>query len=440
MSSKTNELEESTSVHKNMLWTRYAIVALGMWLAASCATVQTKSLVVASNDIITGILLIIFGIASISQKRTYAPWVVCLLGIWLQLAPLVFWAKNPATYLNDTIVGALAIAFSILIPGTPGVVESGPEIPPGWSYNPSSWAQRLPVAFLALLCCFTARYMASYQLGYIDTIWDPIFQNGTYFVITSDISKSFPVSDAGLGAAAYIIEALLALKGGTRRWHTMPWIVALFGFLVVPVGLVSIILIMLQPLVVGHWCSWCLFTALCMLLMIAFTVDEVAASSQFLKQARKDGLPFWKTFWHGRKMGEAADTRSPDLDSSFTTIFQAMCWGITIPWNLVASALIGIWLMFYPDLYALGKDIAVVDHIVGALVTALSVITIAEVIRNFRYINILFGAIIAVSALLFHESTSSLLTHSILAVLLIILSFPKGKINKIATNKDEITR
>jgi len=71
----------------------------------------------------------------------------------------------------------------------------------------------------------------------------------------------------------------------------MPWIVILFGVLVVPLGLISIILVILQPLLVGHWCFWCLLAAICMLIMIALTVDEVVAVVQYLVQVKSKKQP-----------------------------------------------------------------------------------------------------------------------------------------------------
>jgi hypothetical protein len=64
--------------------------------------------------------------------------------------------------------------------------------------------------------------MAAYQLGYIDSIWEPFFSgvagNGTQTILTSDVSKAWPISDAGLGAATYLIEVLSTFMGDQRRW------------------------------------------------------------------------------------------------------------------------------------------------------------------------------------------------------------------------------
>jgi len=53
---------------------------------------------------------------------------------------------------NDTLVGILVIVFVLLMPGMPGMTMlAGPDAPPGWSYNPSSFAQRAPIIALALV-------------------------------------------------------------------------------------------------------------------------------------------------------------------------------------------------------------------------------------------------------------------------------------------------
>ena len=218
----------------------YAVMTLGLLLVVNVATFIGELTLFSVSDLVCGVALIICGIYSLKQKK-WAPWAACCIGIYLQLAPLVFWAKTPFLYWNDTCIGLLAIVFAILIPGTPGLVEKGTGIPQGWSYNPSSWNQRIPIGALACISWLIARFMAAYQLGYIHTMWDPVFEKGTLSVITSNLSKSFPISDAGLRAAAYSIEMLMAFKGGVQRFRTMPWIVFLFGILVVPVGIVSIL-------------------------------------------------------------------------------------------------------------------------------------------------------------------------------------------------------
>jgi hypothetical protein len=58
----------------------------------------------------------------------------------------------------------------------------------------------------------------------------------------------------------------MAWMSGKICWRTMPWMVTFFFILVVLLGIKSIVLVILQPVAVGHWCTLCLVTALIMLL------------------------------------------------------------------------------------------------------------------------------------------------------------------------------
>src|SRR5690606_9676333 len=132
-----------------------------------------------------------------------------------------------------------------------------------------SWAQRSILIALGFAGWLVSRYLAAYQLGYIDEVWDPFFGDAaTRKVLDSDMSKSLPISDGGLGAFAYTFEFLMGFMGSPSRWRTMPWMVTLFGILVIPLGLVHIALVISQPVVVGEWCTMCLLAAAIMLPMI----------------------------------------------------------------------------------------------------------------------------------------------------------------------------
>ena len=123
-------------------------------------------------------------------------------------------------------------------------------MPPGWNYNPSSWDQRLPIILLAIIGLEVSRYLAAYQLGHVGTAWDPLFGDGTAVIITSEVSKAWPIPDAGVGALAYLLEVLAGIVGDRRRWRTMPWVVLAFGVMIVPLGAVSIFFIIIQPIVI----------------------------------------------------------------------------------------------------------------------------------------------------------------------------------------------
>jgi uncharacterized membrane protein len=171
--------------------------------------------------------------------------------------------------------------------------------PPGWSYNPSVWRERLPLVGAALAGLGIASYLACYQLGLVGEVWEPFFGNGSRVILHSSVSRILPVPDAALGAAGYALDAISGLIGGTARWRTMPWIVILFGIAVGPLGAVSILLVILQPVLFDSWCTLCLASAAISIVMIGPAMDEVLASLQFLKRERERGGSLWTAFWRG---------------------------------------------------------------------------------------------------------------------------------------------
>jgi len=303
-------------------------------------------------------------------------------------------------------------------------------VPHGWSYNPSSWPQRAPIIALALVGLFLSRQMTSFQLQYIASLTDPFFGLGTERVLTSDVSRAFPIPDAGLGAVAYMIEFLMGFMGDKARWRTMPWMVTFFGILVVPLGVVSITLIVLQPIAVGAWCTPCLIAAAAMLVMIALTLDEVVATLQFLVQARREGQSLWQVFWMGGTLREtpeaAALTVRPDVVS-----LAAMVWGVLLPWNLLVSVALGLWLMFAPAALSSTGMAAHSDHLIGALIVTVAVIALADVGRSVRLVYVLFGAWVIVAPWLLGGATASATWNDMIAgALVILLSFPRGTVGE----------
>lgn len=429
--------------HEKILWTRFLLLFFGLWLffVPVAFDYYMTSRVVMINDMAMGVVVVLFALFSFSPTSKFFPYALAVVGIWLNFAPLVFWAPTPIMYLNDTLVGCLIIAFSILIPSVPGeFLYQGPEVPAGWTYNPSSWPQRLPTMFLAVISWFIARYMATYQLGYTENMWDPFFgNNGTYKVITSSLSDSFPVSDAGLGAMAYCIEFLMGAKGGVRRWYTMPWLVVVFGILVVPLGIVSILLVCSQPIIVHHWCTWCLVAATCCMFMITFAINEVVAVCQYIVAECKRGRGWWDVLWSGGEPSDATkDTRTPGFLNSKGKIFSCMRWGVTLPWNLVVCAFFGVWLMVSPTALHLTGWTANLNYIVGALTVVFSYVALAEVVRSARFLILLFGfwEIISVWVMNYPPFGQWTWINFVVGILMCLTCLPKGKIHEKYGNWD----
>lgn len=174
--------------------------------------------------------------------------------------------------------------------------------PPGWEYNPSIWSQRLPIVGLAFVGFGIALYLALYQWRFLQSVWEPFFGRGSEIILNSSVSRVLPIPDAALGAFGYLLDAVTGVIGGRRRWRTMPWIVILFGLAVGPLGLVSILLVILQPVLYDAWCTLCLASAVVSLAMIGPAMDEMLASLQHLRRAHREGRSVWRAFW-GKNVG-----------------------------------------------------------------------------------------------------------------------------------------
>ncbi|WP_206028565.1 vitamin K epoxide reductase family protein [Thalassoroseus pseudoceratinae] len=452
--------------HKQTLWIYWTLPLLGIWMVLAPFTfgylndalwvnpsggrgvwfseqthTELRAQLMTWSDVVSGFLLLVFGYRSLTPNRPKSLWTCCFLGVWLTFAPIVFWAPTAASYLNSTVVGMLLIALTILIPGMPNMImymQMGPPVPPGWSYNPSSWPQRWIMIVTGFLGFVVSRYLAMFQLGYIDWVWDPFFgfEAGTKPVLNSRLSHSLPISDAGLGAVSYTFEFLMGYMGSPSRWRTMPWMVAFFGILVIPLGLTHIVLVVSQPLIVHHWCFYCLIAALIMLPMIPLEVDEVVAMGQHMIEAKRRGDrggSVWTIFWKGGSAeGCTSDERSPELiafPEKPGQVFRASIWGMSFPWTLIVASMIGIGLMAMPSLFGVGIQSGDADlgHFGGALIVTVSVVCMGEVLRLGRYLNVLLGiAVAGLPWILDGGSITYSITCTIAGVLVLLLSLPRG--------------
>lgn len=194
---------------------------------------------------------------------------------------------------------------------------------PPYKHNPSAWLQRIPICLCAFVAAGIATHLALCQWGLIDSVWDPVWGDDSNQVITSDAAKKMyaflGIHDAALGVLAYLGDAVLGLAGSTRRWQYRPWLVILFGIDVIPLGIVSAILVVLQATIVGYWCFLCLVTAVISLILVYWAWDEVRVSLTYLWLVWKQTdskRTLWRAFWGYRD--EAMDSAAETLLSRST--------------------------------------------------------------------------------------------------------------------------
>ena len=95
---------------------------------------------------------------------------------------------------------------------------------------------------------------------------------------------------------------------------------------------------------------------------------------------------------------------------------------------MVASAVLGVWLMFSRLVFGRVPPLADSDHLIGALVITVAVIAMAEVGRALRFINVLFGLwLIAAPWLLAGGTMPAAWAEVAVGLILIALSLPRGQ-------------
>lgn len=458
-----DHMMEMAQQDRSTRWVHFANIGLGLWLASSpgiydafsvdtirdtvlavtadrqLPSVEWRASALAVSDLVSGLAIAILAGFSLSKRTAwFGQWGAAFVGVWLLFAPLIFWSPSAAQYLNDTIVGALVIAFAVLVPMMPGMSMAGMmdnrSIPPGWTYSPSTDAQRFPIVAMGLIGFLIARMLTSYQLGHTDSAWEPFFQgsladprNGTEEIITSNVSKAWPIPDAGLGAVSYMFEILMAAMGTRTRWRTMPWMVTFFGILVIPLGVISIYFIIIQPIIIGTWSTPALIAGLAMLIMIPFAVDEVIAMGQYLRWSKREGKPLIRTFFKGGA-APGGEVDAADVMSSPRALWKDTVRGVTLPWTLAASVGVGVFLMLTRLLLGTEGPMANSDHVVGALVITAAIIATAEVARALRFVIVGFGAwLIAAPFLLEGASATAAFISPLLGLALIGLGLPRGR-------------
>jgi len=423
-------LEETERYNYQILWSYLVNGILAIWLISQPFLLNYESPALMKSDIISGVIVILVEILAFIPRLALIRWGTAVVAFWLLLAPLIFWSPTPTVYLVDTLIACLLIAFAILIPGLPGragIQLSGPDKPPSWSYNPSSWIRRWLGIALALLGFFLSRYLAAHQLGYIPHVWDPFFGDGSDRVTGSALSRSFPISDAGFGAVAYVLEVLTGFMGSRARWRSAPFIAVTFAVLVIPLGATSILLVIMQPVVVGAWCGFCLISAAALLISVPLAVHESIAVGQFLVLTYKQKKNFWQTFWLGGNV-TGYEGKDPDRKRwSLKQRWRGSVQGVSLPWLIIVQAIIGVWLMARPNILPYNIESANCDHWMGAIIVTIAAVAAAEVTRTARIFNVIAGVVVLILTLVYASGSTAILISGITsAVILMIVSIPRG--------------
>lgn len=403
----------------------WCAIAVTTWLASNALSFYSDIPNMLVSDLVSATLIGVLAFAALRAKNerfdSFVQWIAAFVSVWLMFAPLVFWSKSSVSYSTDIAASSLLVLCYWIVPHAQDEPTGIAQTPPGWDYNPSDWWQRVPLTSLALIGFFISRYLACCQLGYTGPAWDPVFPGGTEKILHSEVSKAFIISDAGLGAVSYLIDALAGMIGNRSRWQTMPWMVLLFGLLVIPPGVVSIVLVILQPVAVGQWCFLCLVAAFNMLFMVPFALDEVIATCQYLRRAKIAGHGYGETVFGGTKV--YADK------TSAVTQEQVKSSEVAAPIGLIVSMFASGAMLAVPPFFNVTGSASVNLYVAGALAMTFSVAAFAEVCRTVRLFNPLLGMWLIASLMLLPGYTpSSVIAIAVLAILISLCSLKRGKV------------
>jgi hypothetical protein len=104
-----------------------------------------------------------------------------------------------------------------------------------------------------------------------------------------------------------------------------------------------------------------------------------------------------------------------------------MVWGVTVPWNLLLTTALGLWIMAAPDVLGSSGTGADSDHLVGALIVVVSVIAMAEVVRACRFLNLALALWLLIAAWVLDGNTTASLASDVAAgVLLLMVTWYRG--------------
>jgi hypothetical protein len=144
--------------------------------------------------------------------------------------------------------------------------------------------RRVLLFALALTAQAVASYLTLYQLGAIAHPWDPFFDPEPVLDLTE------PVPDAAAGALAYATELVLLVPGGRDRERTHPWTCLALGAVLCGGAAVSVALVVIQPAVVGSWCTLCLVSAALSFLLFGLGIGEARSAWRHLQRRPEAAL------------------------------------------------------------------------------------------------------------------------------------------------------
>ena len=145
-----------------------------------------------------------------------------------------------------------------------------------------------------------------------------------------------------------------------------------------------------------------------------------------LVQARRERRPVGQGFWMGGVLREGPDAIPAPVRADVVSP-MAMLWGAALPWNLIVTVALGLWLMAAPSALGSIGMAAHSDHVIGALIVTVVMIALADVGRAARFVNVLLATVVIMAAWVENGATvSDRWNHLIMGMVVIRLAVRRG--------------
>jgi hypothetical protein len=195
------------------------------------------------------------------------------------------------------------------------------------------------------------------------------------------------------------------------------------------------VFIIIQPIVIGTWSIIALIGAAAILVQIPYSLDEIIATFQFMRRRMETGRNALRVFLLGDtdEMEETqdADSTADEFDRPPGAVIKDMVGGgVSLPWNLALSGLIGLSLLFTRITLGAEGSMANSDHLIGSLVLTVISLAAAEVARPLRFLNIPLGLALVATPLIYGVSTTATVASVACGAALIALSIRRGPIRE----------
>ncbi|MBM3207873.1 MAG: hypothetical protein FJZ57_04635 [Chlamydiae bacterium] len=277
------------------------LLFLGCLLLISPLCFGYSSSKIGISDSITGLILLLNAAISLFYFNYRTLLILFFVGFWLLYSPIKFWVIDPSIFIRDTLLGYFIVFLVFQFDKMNAAREPLPiKHIQKIMFYPSGWGRRYASALCALLICLIGSYLGSYEAGFIDAIWDPIFGSNSGDVFSFVSEDYFVISESHFFSFLGYVIFIFSFQGDSNRWLLRPWL-PILQFLISAFIFCILIFLMIVVSSFNHaWSIYNLSMAVAAFGMVFLSVNEFMTSFSLLMSI-KNFNDRRRAFWCGIK-------------------------------------------------------------------------------------------------------------------------------------------